>query len=200
MAENAGEMCSEDSPLRALSSTCPVLPGFLGESLRNTAITVPAELQSDEHNFFYFLKQSFSRRCVAPPKEERATIVGNIINKITSSTIIIVNAFINAWHLPSELQWVLLIARGVVQWELHGCFGIRTQGLIANAVKAPHTSTPDGEGQMHSCGILFLEPQLGRAWGKGARGRDYMCWVVINGQRQWPSIRRSYTAVKTASR
>ena len=77
MAENAGEVCSEDSPLRALSSTCPVLlPGFLGESPRNTTITVPAELESDKHNFFYFLKQSFSRRCVTPPKEERATIVG----------------------------------------------------------------------------------------------------------------------------
>lgn len=86
----------------------------------------------------------------------------------------------------------------VFQWELHGCFGIRTQGLIANAVKAPHTSTPDGEG--HNCGILFLEPQLGWAWGKGARGQDYMCWVVINVQGQWPSIRRSYTAVQTASR
>ena len=88
----------------------------------------------------------------------------------------------------------------VFQWEPHGCCGIRTQGLISDAVKTPHKSTPEGEGQMHNCGILFLEPQLGWAGGKGARGQDYMCWVVINGQGKWPSIRRFYTAVKTASR
>lgn len=36
---------------------------------RSIMITVPAELESDEHNIFYFLKQSFPRRCMTPLKE-----------------------------------------------------------------------------------------------------------------------------------